>query len=145
MPSWTSAPRTGRASPGTTDQPAGRAASTTAARSSTQSSRTARCPGRTTRSYYPENTPFRTWPSWPKKLVVPAGCDLKLNPRALVADHLIVTGLWNNRPEEPGGLVTGELCPAGPSQRMSKDTVAATDAGFWKRNRALGILKKSLE
>jgi hypothetical protein len=27
---------------------------------------------------------------------------------------------------------------------MSKDTVARTDAGLWKRNRALGIVKKSL-
>ena len=75
---------------------------------------------------------------------MPDGCDLKLNPEALVADHVIVTGLANTRPEEPGGLVTGEPCAAGPSQRMSKETVAATDGGFWKRNRALGILKKSL-
>ena len=75
---------------------------------------------------------------------MPDGFDLKLNPEALVADHVIVTGLVNSRPEEPGGLVTGEPCVAGPSQRISKDTVAATDAGVWKRNRALGILKKSL-
>src|SRR5580704_5532983 len=87
---------------------------------------------------------FLTRPSWPKKLVVPAGFDLKLNPRAFSADHLIVTGLMSSRPEEPGGLVTAVRPVAGPSQRMSKDTVARTDAGFWKRNRALGILKKSL-
>src|SRR5215472_1872150 len=42
-----------------------------------------------------EKTPFRMWPSWPKKLVVGDGLDLKLNPEPLVADHLIVTGLWN--------------------------------------------------
>jgi len=94
--------------------------------------------------FQPEKIPFRTWPSWPKKLVVPDGRDLKLNPEALVADHFIVTGLVNSRPVEPGGLVTAEGCVAGPIQRMSKDTVAATDTGFWKRNKALGILKKSL-
>ena len=75
---------------------------------------------------------------------MPDGLDLKLNPRAFFADHLIVTGLMNSRPEEPGGLVTAEGPVAGPIQRMSKDTVARTDAGFWNRNRALGILKKSL-
>jgi hypothetical protein len=69
---------------------------------------------------------------------------VKLNPEALAADHLMVTGLVDSRPADPGGLVTGERCVAGPSQRMSKDTVAATDAGFRKRNRALGVLKKSL-
>jgi hypothetical protein len=69
---------------------------------------------------------------------------LKLNPKALVADHLIVTGLLSSPPEDPGGLVTADRSVAGPSQRMSKDTVARTDAGVWKRNRALGILKKSL-
>jgi hypothetical protein len=42
-----------------------------------------------------EKTPFRMWPSWPKKLVVGVGFDLKLNPEPLVADHLSVTGLWN--------------------------------------------------
>ena len=75
---------------------------------------------------------------------MPDGFDLKLNPRAFSADHLIVTGLMSSRPEEPGGLVTAERPVAGPLQRMSNDTVARTDAGFWKRNRALGMLKKSL-
>ena len=75
---------------------------------------------------------------------MPDGFDLKLNPEALVADHVIVAGLLNTRPVEPGGLVTAEGCVAGPIQRMSKDTVAATDAGFRKRNKALGIVKKSL-
>lgn len=75
---------------------------------------------------------------------MPDGCDLKLKPEALVADHFIVTGLVNSRPVEPGGLVTAEGRVAGPIQRMSKDTVAPTDTGFWKRNKALGILKKSL-
>src|SRR5262249_14554270 len=88
--------------------------------------------------------PFRTWPSWPKKLVVPDGCDLKLNPAALAADQVIVTGLVNSRPAEPGGLVTAEGCVAGPIQRTSKDAVAATDTGSWKRSKALGMLKKSL-
>ena len=88
--------------------------------------------------------PFLTRPSWPKTLVVPDGFDLKLNPWAFCADHLIVAGLMSSRPEEPGGLVTAERPVAGPSQRMSKDTVARTDAGLRKRNRALGILKKSL-
>ena len=76
-------------------------------------------------------------------LVVPDGFDLKLNPGALVADHFIVTGLLNTRPVEPFGLVTAEGCVAGPVQRMSKETVAPTDTGFWKWNKALGILKKS--
>jgi len=40
--------------------------------------------------------PFLTRPSWPKKLVVPDGFDLKLNPRAFSADHLAVTGLVNS-------------------------------------------------
>lgn len=74
--------------------------------------------------------PFLTRPSWPKTLVVPDGCDLKLNPRAFCADHLIVAGLMSSRPEEPGGLVTAERPVAGPSQRISKDTVARTDAGL---------------
>jgi hypothetical protein len=39
---------------------------------------------------------------------VPDGFDLKLNPKALVADHLIVTGLLSSRPEDPGGLVTAD-------------------------------------
>jgi hypothetical protein len=80
----------------------------------------------------------------PKKLVVPDGFDWKLNPEALVADHFIVTGLLNTRPVEPGGLVTTEGRVAGPIQRMSKDTAAATDTGFWRWKKALGILKKSL-
>ena len=96
------------------------------------------------RSFYLAKIPFRTRPSWPKKLVVPVGLDVKLNPRALVADQLIVTGLMNSRPAEPGGPVTGIPRVAGPSQRMSKDTVARTEAGFWTRNRAFGMLKKSL-
>ena len=96
------------------------------------------------RSFYLEKIPFLTRPSWPKKLVVPDGSDLKRNPWAFCADHLIVAGLMSSRPEEPGGLVTAERPVAGPSQRMSKDTVARTDAGLWKRNRALGILKKSI-
>ena len=75
---------------------------------------------------------------------MPDGLDLKLNPEAFFADHLIVTGLMRRRPVEPGGLVTGERPAGGPIQRMSNDTAAPTDAGFWKRNRALGILKKSL-
>ena len=74
---------------------------------------------------------------------MPDGFDLKLNPVALVADHVIVAGLLNTRPVEPGGLVTAEGCVAGPIQRMSKDTVAPADTGFWKWNKALGILKKS--
>ena len=73
--------------------------------------------------------PFRTRPSWPKKLVVPDGFDRNLSPLALVADHVIVTGLMNSWPEEPAGLVTGEGLVAGPSQRMSNETLAATDAG----------------
>ena len=76
---------------------------------------------------------------------MPDGFDLKLNPDALVADHFIVAGLENTRPVEPGGLVTAEGRVPGPIQRMSKDTVAATDTGFWKWNKALGILKKSLQ
>ena len=91
-----------------------------------------------------EKTPFRTRPSWPKKLLVGDGFDVKLNPAPLVADHLMVTGLLNTSPEEPRGLVTCERCVAGPSQRMSKDTVAGTDTGFWRCSKALGILKKSL-
>ena len=75
---------------------------------------------------------------------MPDGFDLKLNPRAFLARQVIVTGLVNSRPEEPGGLVTADRAVAGPSQRMSKDMVARTDTGFWKRNKALGILKKSL-
>ena len=58
---------------------------------------------------------------------MPDGFDLKLNPVALVADHVIVAGLLNTRPVEPGGLVTAEGCVAGPIQRMSKDTVAPAD------------------
>lgn len=77
-------------------------------------------------------------------LVVPDGFDLKLNPWAFSADHFIVAGLMRSWPEEPGGLLTAERPVAGPCQRMSKDTVARTDAGLWKRNRALGILKKSM-
>jgi hypothetical protein len=96
------------------------------------------------RSFYLEKIPFLTLPSWPKKLVVPEALDLKLNPEAFVADHLMVTGLMNSWPDEPGGLVTVERLVAGPIQRMSKETVAPTDTGFWKRNRAFGILKKSL-
>ncbi len=69
---------------------------------------------------------------------------MKLKPEAFCADHLIVTGLMTSWPEEPGGLVTAERPVAGPIQRMSKDTVARTDTGFCTRNRALGILKKSL-
>ena len=76
---------------------------------------------------------------------MPDGFDLNLNPEALVADHFIVTGLLNSRPMDPGGLVTAEGCVAGPIQRISKDTVEATDTGFWKWNKALGILKKSLQ
>src|SRR5260370_37304347 len=91
-----------------------------------------------------EKIPFLTRPSWPKKLAVPAGFDLKRNPWAFCADHLIVAGLMSSRPEEPGGLVTAVRPVAGPSQRMSKDTGARTDAGFWKRNRALGVLKKCM-
>ena len=71
------------------------------------------------------------------------GFDVKLNPEPLVADHLMVTGLLNTSPEEPRGLVTCERCVAGPSQRMSKDTVSGTDTGFWRCSKALGILKKS--
>ena len=69
---------------------------------------------------------------------------MKLNPEALVADHFIVTGLLNTRPVEPRGFVTAEGCVAGPIQRMSKDTIAASDTGSLKWNKALGILKKSL-
>jgi len=75
---------------------------------------------------------------------VPDGFDRKLNPVAFLADHVIVTGLMNSRPEEPGGLVTDEGLVAGPSQRTSNDTVAPTDTGCWMWNRALGRLKKSL-
>ena len=75
---------------------------------------------------------------------MPDGSDLKLNPEALVADHFIVTGLLNTRPVEPGGLVTAEGRVAGPIQRTSKDAVVATDTGFWRCNKALGMLKKSL-
>lgn len=89
------------------------------------------------------NFPFRTRPSWPKMLLVPDGCDVKRNPEALVADQFIVTGLLSSWPTEPGGLVTAERPLAGPSQRMSNDTVARTDAGVRKRSRALGRLKKS--
>lgn len=60
---------------------------------------------------------------------MPDACDLKLNPEALVADHSIVTGLLNTRPVDPRGFVTTEGCVAGPIQRMSKDTVAASDLG----------------
>lgn len=88
--------------------------------------------------------PFLTRPSWPKKLVVPDGLDRNLNPMAFFADHLIVTGLMSSWPEEPAGLVTGEGLVAGPSQRMSNDTAAPTDTGLWVRNKAFGILKKSL-
>ena len=42
-----------------------------------------------------EKTPFRMWPSWPKKLFVWDGFDLKLNPEPLVAVHVMVTGLVN--------------------------------------------------
>jgi hypothetical protein len=69
---------------------------------------------------------------------------LKLNPEPLVADHLMVTGLLNTCPEEPRGLVTRERPVGGPIQRMSKDTVAGTETGFWRCNKALGRLKKSL-
>ena len=75
---------------------------------------------------------------------MPDGCDRNLNPLALFADHVIVTGLMNSRPEEPAGLVTTEGAVAGPSQRMLNDTVAPTDTGCCVWNRALGILKKSL-
>ena len=75
---------------------------------------------------------------------MPDGFDVKLNPVALDADHFIVTGLLNTRPVEPGGLVTPDGRVAGPIQRMSKETVAPTDTGFWKWNKALGMLKKSL-
>jgi len=37
--------------------------------------------------------PFLTRPSWPKKLVVPDGLDLKRNPEAFFADHVIVARL----------------------------------------------------
>jgi len=63
---------------------------------------------------------------------------------AFFADHVIVTGLMSSRPEEPGGLVIAEGLVAGPSQRMSNDTVAPTDTGCWVWNRALGMLKNSL-
>jgi hypothetical protein len=76
-------------------------------------------------------------------LLVPDGCEVKRNPEAVAADQLIVTGLVSRWPAEPGGLVTADRPLAGPSQRMSKDTVARTDAGVWKRNKALGRLKKS--
>jgi hypothetical protein len=69
---------------------------------------------------------------------------VKLNPEVVLADHLIVAGLLSSRPTEPGGLVTAERPVGGPSQLTSKDTVAPTDAGVWKRNSALGMLKKSL-
>jgi hypothetical protein len=36
---------------------------------------------------------------------VPDGLDLKRNPKAFFADHVIVAGLVNTWPEEPGGLV----------------------------------------
>ena len=75
---------------------------------------------------------------------MPDGSDLKLNPWAFSADHFIVAVFMSSWPEDPGGLVTAERPVTGPRQRMSKDTVARTDAGFRKRNRALGILKKSL-
>ncbi len=94
-------------------------------------------------SFVQAKIPFRTRPSWPKKLVVPDGSDVKLNPEAVFADHLIVTGLLSSSPAEPGGLVTAERPVGGPSQRMSKDTIAPTDAGVWNRNSALGMLKKS--
>jgi hypothetical protein len=100
--------------------------------------------GLSCRSFYLEKIPFLTLPSWPKKLVVPEAVDLNLNPEAFAADHLMVTGLMNSWPDEPGGLVTAERPVAGPSQRMSKETVAPTDTGVWNRNKALGILKKSL-
>lgn len=77
-------------------------------------------------------------------LFVPDGFEVNLNPEAFAADHLIVTGLVSSCPAEPGGLVTAERPVAGPSQRMSKETAAPTDTGVWKRNRALGMLKKSL-
>lgn len=63
---------------------------------------------------------------------------------AFFADQRIVTGLIISRPEEPAGLVTAEGAVAGPIQRMLNDTVAPTDTGCCVRNRALGILKKSL-
>ena len=75
---------------------------------------------------------------------MPDGSDLKLNPWAFFADHFIVAVFISSWPEEPGGLVTVERPVTGPRQRMSKDTVARTDAGLWKRNRALGMLKKSM-
>lgn len=75
---------------------------------------------------------------------MPDGSDRNLNPLAFFADHVIVTGLMSSRPEEPAGLVTCEGLVAGPSQRMSNDTVAPTDTGLWVRNKAFGILKKSL-
>jgi len=68
---------------------------------------------------------------------------LKLNPCAFCADHFIVAAFMSSWPEEPGGLVTGIRLVTGPVQRMSKDTVAGTDAGSMKRNRALGMVKKS--
>ena len=68
---------------------------------------------------------------------------MKLNPWAFCADHFMVAVFISSWPEEPGGLVTAERLVTGPRQWMSKDTVALTDAGFRKRNRALGIVKNS--
>ena len=75
---------------------------------------------------------------------MPDGSDRNLNPVAFFADQRIVTGLMTSWPEEPAGLVTCEGLVAGPSQRMSNDTAAPTDTGLWVRNKAFGILKKSL-
>ena len=76
-------------------------------------------------------------------LLVPVGREVNRNPAALAADQLIVTGLVSSWPAEPGGLVTGERPMVGANQQTAKETVARTEGGVWKRNRALGRLKKS--
>jgi len=51
--------------------------------------------------------------------------------------------VMDSSPFEPG-VVTGLVLVTGPVQSMSKLTRAAVETGDWNRNRALGMLKKSL-
>jgi len=77
-------------------------------------------------------------------LDVPEGFETKLNPRALLADQVIVALLMISSPVEPGEPVTEPRLVTGPFHWMSKLHFAGEDTGFSKRNSALGMSKKSV-
>ena len=75
--------------------------------------------------------------------MVLAGFDWNLNPKLLLADHVMFALHMTNSPVEPLGLVTGPRLVTGPLHWISKAHVAGTDAGLMNRNSAFGMLKKS--